>query len=375
MVATHPTRLQGAQVKVQKLKVESHTRDYEVLISSSLETLQSFYKSERKTFLVVDKALTDDMIFMKPLLGSAFKTKRVQAGEALKTLKGAEVICEWLARNNFNKGDVLVGVGGGTVQDLVGFVAQLFHRGCEWHYVPSTLLAQADSCVGSKTSINLNNRKNTLGGFYPPSLVLIATDFLRSLSDFDLASGNGEIFKFGLLKDISWSREGAKRNLVTRDNQEDWVRVIQECLSWKSQVVQADEFDRNQRRILNYGHSFGHALELSLDRNIQHGLAVVWGIDVANWVGMRRGFTSQSVFENVRMVISETFPLLPSARLDSRLFWDSLKRDKKATRAGIGEIFLADFGAPKEHFICFDSQLVEDVTHYFKLPPCIVPIT
>lgn len=177
----------------------------------------------------------------------------------------------------------LLAIGGGVIQDITCFISQILFRGIDWSFVPTTFLAQADSCIGSKSSINLGSAKNQVGGFYPPSRILINPLFLNTLSGNDYFSGVGEVAHYFLLNSFRSFQffSHCLDQLLSRDQQT--IRdAITASLEIKRQMIEVDEFDKGPRLIFNYGHSFGHAIEASSNYAIPHGVAVAYGMLIAN---------------------------------------------------------------------------------------------
>ncbi|WP_448629983.1 3-dehydroquinate synthase [Cellulomonas soli] len=173
------------------------------------------------------------------------------------------------------RGDHVVAVGGGVIQDLATFVTDVYMRGLPWSYVPTTLMAMADSCIGGKSSINVGDVKNLVGGIYPPSAVVVDPDFLASLSATARAAGFSEAAKIAFCR----GPETFDGYLAAYDGFEgDPDALIDLVLRAKRWFVEIDEHDRKERRLLNFGHTFGHALEVAVDHRISHGLAVAFGV-------------------------------------------------------------------------------------------------
>lgn len=204
----------------------------------------------------------------------------VVCDEGVKTLGGAEIILTELIKRKANTKTRLVAIGGGILQDLIGYCASIYCRGIEYVLIPTTLLAQADSCIGGKTSINYGNRKNILGTFFPPSKILIYPNFTRTLSIRDYISGMGEIYKFHILQ----------AKMPQFDAAGSVGDMIFDGLYYKADIISRDEFDRGERKFLNFGHTFGHALETASKHEIPHGIAVILGSMIAVSVSKRLGF-------------------------------------------------------------------------------------
>lgn len=217
-------------------------------------------------FLIIDQNIYD-------LYGIKHsKTMTIEATEKNKTIETALMACGWLADKNFNKGNRLYVIGGGITQDIGAFVGSIYKRGINWTYVPTTLLSQCDSCIGGKTALNFGLMKNQLALFSAPRSVVIDTQFLESLPEQEILSGMGEIVKFFLI--------GGTYYLDMLDS--PLQNQIRYGLSIKKTIVEYDEFEKNIRKCLNYGHSFGHAIEAASDYSIPHGEAVLLGIEIVN---------------------------------------------------------------------------------------------
>lgn len=180
-----------------------------------------------------------------------------------------EKIIKVMIQKNCSRKTRLVTIGGGTLGDTGGLVASLFMRGIDWHYYPTTILSQVDSCIGGKVGVNHKLGKNLLGHFYHPKKVFIREEFLKTLPEKEVLSGLGEIYKYALLNPLSFDLEKVK---IER-------QLIYLCLKEKVFWMEGDEFDKKGRREkLNIGHTLGHALEKSLNYDISHGEAVWWGL-------------------------------------------------------------------------------------------------
>ena len=201
----------------------------------------------------------------------------VDTNEDLKSWRGLEKIFDKFAEKKVNTQTKLVVIGGGVLQDAVGFCASVYCRGIEYYLVPTTLLSQIDSCVGGKTSINYGSRKNILGTFYPPCEILICEELLDGLSKENFCSGLGELLKFDILRNKI--QESKVIDLISENK--NVLYHIYESLNYKISVLEIDEFDKKERKFLNFGHTFGHALEITSKYKLAHGYAVAIGCLVA----------------------------------------------------------------------------------------------
>ena len=249
---------------------------------------------------------------------------------------------------------MLFAAGGGIIQDLAAFSAYMFKRGIPWTFVPTTLLAQGDSSVGGKTALNYRQTKNLLALFSAPKRIITDTDFLSTLSIDDWLSGGGEILRLcitGGEQSLSELEQGIAA-FIHRDLTVT-THLIRVSLRIKKAVVEFDEFELDIRRSMNYGHSFGHALEALTNYRIAHGIGVALGILVENEISYLRGILPQSQRDRIlaltnHLISDRVWEIFRQANLDGVI--DLLKRDKKAegavlklaTIARVGQIVFID---------------------------------
>ena len=245
----------------------------------------------------------------------------IECTEEAKTLNGASIILSKLSFLKANIRTKLVVIGGGVLQDVVGFCASIYSRGVEYILVPTTLLAQTDSCVGGKTSINFESRKNILGTFYPPSQIIIYPEFLNTLNKVDYISGLGEIYKFHILQ-----------NKIDQFNPySDIESMILDGLQYKIDILSRDEFDKGERKFLNYGHTFGHALESVSNHEIPHGLAVILGSMVATRLASKLGYQ----VNNYDAILDKGISLIKDSKLVLKSEWFDLNKLLPIIKSGL----------------------------------------
>ena len=196
--------------------------------------------------------------------------------------------------SGFNRSGTLYVVGGGTVQDAASFAASVLHRGVRWVFIPTTLLAQGDSCIGSKSSINYRGYKNQLGTFFPPTAVVIDDAFLETLTSVEVRSGVGEMLHYAVLGGDAVFRayEVTLANGWERLSTQDMSALAMRAMAVKRDFIESDEFDTDLRKNLNFGHTFAHGLESASGGQIPHGIAVAYGIGLANSFAEQRGTLS-----------------------------------------------------------------------------------
>src|ERR1700681_619622 len=213
--------------------------------------------------------------------------------ETKKNMRTVELLCRKLTRAGADRKSLIIAVGGGVVGDVAGFVAANYLRGVALVHVPTTLVAQVDSSIGGKTGVNLPKGKNLVGAFYPPRLVVIDTDLLRTLPERQFRSGIAEVIKYGVIADaelFAYLEQNMEKLL--RKDRDALEYVMPRCVEIKADVVSRDERESGLREILNFGHTFGHALEsVTRYRRYLHGEAVAWGMIAAALLGRELGIT------------------------------------------------------------------------------------
>ena len=265
----------------------------------------------------------------------------VSATEETKTLDGIAALCDAMIAQAARRNAVVVSVGGGVVQDATGFLASVIYRGVSWVYVPSTLLAQADSCIGAKTSLNVRHFKNLLGTMYPPKRVIIHPPLVATLNDDHFFSGLGEIVKMHIVEGPeATGRLEPRMGALCRREQAATRDAVRASLLIKKQFIEEDEFDRGRRRLLNFGHCFGHAIETATDFAVPHGQAVVLGIVLAGLVACARGRLRRSRLDET--VARLLLPTLTSAAgvddLAHGAVVEAMRQDKKRSGAGLAVV-------------------------------------
>ena len=222
------------------------------------------------------------------------------AGEASKNLTTYGQLLHFLGENHMTRSDIIVALGGGVTGDMAGFAAATYQRGIPFIQVPTTLLAAVDSSVGGKTAIDLDTGKNQAGCFYQPWLVLCDPDTLTTLPEREYRCGCGEIIKYSVLFDAHFFEE--LQSTPVKDQVE---HVISTCVTLKRRAVMEDEFDTGERRKLNLGHSFGHAVEACSDFSIPHGCAVAIGMAIITRAAVKRGICAQEVLDRLLAILDK----------------------------------------------------------------------
>ena len=287
--------------EIDSLKIKSHRREYTVDFCNLNKELLNFY--DDSTRIIIDSNIYKKYPIFKQYF-DASSMYIIEASEQTKTLKTCEEIISFLISSNFKRNHKLLAIGGGITQDVTAFTASVIYRGVEWEFMPTTLLAQADSCIGSKSSINFLDTKNALGTFYPPSYINCCPEFLKTLSTDDIKSGIGEMLHYYLIEDSQLIPNFVSDyNNILLDPVRHLSKYVAESLRIKKNMIERDEFDQNERRVFNYGHTFGHAIESISDYRVPHGLAVTIGMNLANYVSLRKGFINKNEYDQLHSAI------------------------------------------------------------------------
>jgi 3-dehydroquinate synthase len=319
------------------------------------------------THFIVDRRVAE--LYAGPLkrILSGPSVVQVEAIEENKSLEALPGIVDHLVRHGLRRGQTLVAIGGGIIQDITCFLSATMLRGVPWEFVPTTLLAQTDSCIGSKSSINCAGAKNILGTFTPPRHVHLGTGFLDTLSSTEIHSGVGEILKAHAI-DGPRSFDGVAADyprLLT--DRAVLLKHVRRALAIKKPFVEADEYDQNVRLVFNYGHSFGHALEAATEFGIPHGVAVSMGMDIANLVAVRLGVGASEHYRRMHAVLRDNYAEFATTPVPREKFFTALSKDKKNTGAGSVTLILPDKeGRIFRDTYAFDERIKAACSEFFS---------
>jgi len=280
------------------------------------------------------------------------------ANENQKSYEGIKYVIEELLKSGFKKNNKLIAIGGGIIQDVTAFISSVIFRGVKWFFFPTTLLAQGDSCIGSKTSINFGKYKNQLGGFYPPNKICINLKFLDTLSQADIQSGFGEMSHYFVIKGKEPFQNFKNAYLKKDFNEVPLAQIISKSLLIKKEMIEIDEFDRKERQIFNYGHSFGHAIESLTNYSIPHGIAVSFGMDIANYISVKQNYLKESVRDEIRDFLINFWNDYSIKNLEVNKFLHALSKDKKNIGNKLRIILCKGYGS-----VFISTQ---EVNHEFK---------
>jgi 3-dehydroquinate synthase len=319
----------------ETLTVQSHTGPYTVDFDDrAIEPVENAH-------FVIDERVAQ--LYAEPLAAvlESPSVLRIEAREEHKSLECMPGYVEHLVGHGVRRGHVLIAVGGGIIQDITCFLAATLLRGLEWHFHPTTLLAQADSCIGSKSSINVGRLKNIVGTFTPPRHVVVSTRFLDTLDPADVRSGVGEMLKVHAIDGPESFDAIAADYPKLFSERAVMERYIRRSLEIKRGIIEQDEFDRGLRNVMNYGHSFGHAIESATDFGVPHGIAVTMGMDMANFTAMRLERTSPGHYERMHPTLAANYGGFEDVEIPVDGLVSALAKDKK-NRGAMLRLILPD---------------------------------
>ena len=312
---------------MRRLNVPLGDRSYDVVVGRGVAAeLASLLPATAQRAAVI----TQDGIPAEIVLGGLdVETFVIGQGEGAKTLRTIETLVRGFAGMGLTRNDVVIGVGGGMVTDVAGFAASTWHRGIPVVHVSTSLLGMVDAAIGGKTGVNLPEGKNLVGAYWQPTGVLCDLDFLDTLPPREMRCGLGEMAKYHFL---------TGDDLLAIDLEERVAR----CIEIKAEVVASDEREGGRRALLNYGHTFAHALEIATQHELAHGEAVAVGLIYAAELGFELGRIDAARVQGHRAVVAGEYDLMtnPPLGLDADELVSLMYRDKKAV--GLGLTFVLD---------------------------------
>lgn len=313
--------------------INSVPRNYKVnfLKDDPFNRINALLSENPKNLLLIDEKLL--ALYQPNLSISADRVFSAPATEEFKGLDGVTRVLDFLQQHQFTKGEKLIVVGGGIIQDVSAFVGAVYKRGISWVLFPSTLLSMCDSCIGAKTGVNYKGAKNQLALFSAPSEININLNFLKTLSESEILSGLGEILKLCVIGGDDFLKIYQAHVINGKvNNFESFRYLIQASLCAKKAVIEEDEFELDHRRSMNYGHTLGHAIEALSNYKIPHGQAVVLGMILVNRLSYEEKLLDEKNFEwlnklCMNLVTSDVLNIFQTVSLTNII--DLIRKDKK----------------------------------------------
>lgn len=339
-----------------ELKINLNKNSYSIFIekgilNNAVDYINKVYKN-KKIYIITDDNVSK--LYLSSLINNLKANYDVDYvvfphGEDSKNINTYTFLCEELLKRDIRRGNLLIALGGGVVGDITGFVAGTLYRGLPYIGIPTTLLSQMDSSIGGKTGIDFFNRKNILGAFKQPLMVLIDPLVLNTLDNREFNNGMGELIKHGAI-----GNKKLLNLLLNKPNIDE--EIISLSLNVKKSVVEADEFDLGDRMKLNFGHTFGHIIELKY--GYKHGEAVAIGMLLAIKMGIDLGITNKECYSIIYNILEKyNLPTIEYNYLD---FIDEVLFDKKNISGVVNFILLTNVGE------CIIYKLTEEEVRRLK---------
>ncbi|MDE7264136.1 MAG: 3-dehydroquinate synthase [Anaeroplasmataceae bacterium] len=326
---------------MKQLRIRLKENSYNIFIEDDILFHLSFYIKEiyqnKKIYLITDDIVEKHYV---ELVKNSLKNYEIEIvvvphGETSKSIEVYSSVIKQLLDLDIRRNELLLALGGGVIGDLTGFVAATLYRGLPYVSIPTSLLSQMDSSIGGKTGIDFYDRKNIIGCFKQPKLVLIDPKTLHTLPKREWNNGMGELIKHAAIGNPKLFTMLKHKPEITED-------IIYQSLCVKQEVVEKDEFDTKERMLLNFGHTFGHAIELKL--KLKHGEAVALGMLMILQFGMDVGVTNQACYKELKNILKQYE--LPYEEPNYKDYLVEIAKDKKNLAGVIQLILLKDIGNP-----------------------------
>ncbi|MCX8082239.1 MAG: 3-dehydroquinate synthase [bacterium] len=352
---------------MKKIRINLKENSYFIYAGYPLNDIKKILIPEkygRKVLLLSDNKVFP--LYGQPLLSSIAKEREVikhivTSGEKVKTLKNAFNLIRKCAENNMERRDTILTFGGGVISDLGGFVASIYMRGINFVAVPTTLLAQVDAAIGGKTGVNLPLGKNLVGTFYQPSFVYMDYNTLSTLPEREIKQGLAEIIKYGVIKSKKILNLLQEKNI---DKIERYLpSLIEESVRIKKDVVEKDEKEKTGlREILNFGHTLGHAIEISHLSKFSHGECVSLGIAGETYISWKLNFCKKDTYYTIKDILKRYHLPYDFSSIKTDEIFDYLKYDKKVRDGNLRFVLVKDIGKVKSGVVV----KMEDVNKILK---------
>lgn len=347
-------------------------KDYPVYLDDIFNELMSFLEVNdySKVFLLTDENVFKNCVGIlnsKTNILADVSIIKIEAGERNKNLKTATSIWNTLILENADRKSLIINFGGGVVSDIGGFIAANFKRGIDFINIPTSLIGMADAAIGGKTAVDIQNFKNQIGLFANPKAVFVFPGFLETLSDEHLVSGYAEVLKYCLImEDKYWDRiKGEKIKGI-----DNWLSLIKLSVAVKNKLVQEDFEENSVRKLLNFGHTIGHAIEtFALERNIEipHGNAVAIGMLCEAFISTKVKNLDKSKLAEIVNAVKLNFPKFKIDNNDVKTIVEIMKQDKKNLDGDILFVLLEDIGKANYNNKVEKRLIYESIEYYNSL--------
>ncbi|WP_185873962.1 3-dehydroquinate synthase [Blattabacterium cuenoti] len=297
---------------------------------------------------------------------------QIKSGEKEKNIYTCIQICKKLINLKATRNSLMINLGGGVITDIGGFVSSVFKRGIRFINIPTTLLGMVDAAIGYKTGVNLESIKNEIGSFYRPEFLIIDPNFLKTLTEKEFISGKAEMFKHGLIADKNfWINMKKYHDLNINQNKNKWEYFIHKSIQIKNKIVKKDPQEKGLRKILNFGHTIGHALEsyyMNYKKiNLIHGIAIAMGMIYESWISYKINGLSIKNYQEIKLILSRLYPIQKISNIEIDKILLIIEHDKKNDRnknqfSLLEKIGICSYNCPvpisliKESFLHFSKK-------------------
>lgn len=347
--------------------------DSKILLSDNISNdLAELLKKQNNVqiFVLIDENTKNHCL---PIIKESFnvspKIIEIKSGEEQKNIDTAMDIWNFLSSNGCDRKSLLINLGGGIITDIGGFVASSFKRGINFINIPTTLLAQVDASIGGKTGINFNNLKNEVGFFNSPQYTIIDTKFLKTLEKRQIISGFAEMLKHSIISsEENWEKI---KNVNLKNIDYKYLSIlVEESIKIKKYFVENDPFENNLRENLNFGHTFGHAIEtfyIDKGSDILHGEAVAMGIICELFLSNKiKKFDLKKMLDVIGLII-DNFPYYEIKPSDYEAIIEIMKHDKKNKENKIRFTLISDFGKTDIGQSVVKDDIIQTLAFYFQI--------
>lgn len=344
---------------MEELRINTGTKVSRILLEEKTSNLKNYLPGDRKIIVITDANIRRH--YEKYF--DIYKIIEIGQGEKNKTLATVEKIMGRLIDFEADRSTFIVGIGGGIVCDITGFAASIYMRGLRFGFVSTSLLSQVDASVGGKNGVNFKGFKNMIGVFRQPEFVICDLDMLKTLDRSEFIGGFAEIIKHGAIKDIKlFEFLEANYNKALDYDSEVLHRLVHDSIIIKSSVVQQDEKEKGERRKLNFGHTFGHAIEKLT--KVNHGKAIAIGMNMAAQTSVNMGLLSLTDANRIKTLI-EKMQLPLNLEIDRKSLFHAMKKDKKRKGEDIHLVLLKGIG--NADIVNINYKVLEEIVNDLRL--------
>lgn len=343
--------------------------DYEIIFDDSLESVKDFLSAANysSVFVLVDENTKQHCLPVLDKVISGYTVIETKSGETNKNIATCEIIWQQLIENNADRKTLFVNLGGGVIGDMGGFAASCYKRGVDFINIPTTLLSQVDSSIGGKLGIDFKYGKNLIGLFRNPEAVFISPVFFNTLPQRQFINGWAEIFKHALIQDQHQWQQYKEMDVLHTDMND----IVFLSLQIKKAVVEADPFEKGLRKILNFGHTIGHAIEAySLENekdSLLHGEAIAIGMICEAYLSVKKSGLTESELEEIKTVLLKHFPKHDITAFDTEKLLSIMSIDKKNEGDTILAALLPEIGRCEYDIVLTKEDVKESLTFYASL--------